>query len=530
LDGVIEAVGVCGPFQWLLVLAAHSTIVVSVWGMMLMAFGGYDPGWECLDTVTWHNNVSTDHNDAWGDYRLFSTCENITFLPGASTVVSEWGLVCEHKWTPSVIFTVQMVGVLLGAYIAGHLGDCLGRRVCLYGMVALHGVTNLAAVFSPSWQVFAAFRFFIGLAVGGILTTSFIFPLEFTGQFWRGIVGSLPTWNIGAALFSIAVIVLKDWRKLHVLSAGVSALAFLAVFWVPESLRWLTVHGFDVKAGAVAVKIARLNKRPLPSLELLTNMVESERRRATIERSQRYSYIDLFRGAALRKRILIMGFVWISLAFIYYGISFGVPSLSGDFYVNFLILSLMEIPAILFVLPTLSFLSRRWGCAILFCVVFSACFGVAVVTLALGCDDCQQHMDNRNELKEKLILGLTVIAKVGTIGTWNVITVFCGELFPTAVRNLSSGYLNALARIGGMLGPVLFPQDPALVHWTMAGMGGIIVTCAGLVLLLPETKGRPLEDTLRSDKDLTHNRDTLMVHVQSGELTLDTELEQRAIA
>ena len=331
-------------------------------------------------------------------------------------MVSEWGLVCDHKWAPSVIFTVQMVGVLLGAYIAGHLGDSVGRRACLYGMVGLHGIANLIAVFSPSWQVFTVFRFFIGVAVGGILTTSFIVPMEFTGQFWRGIVGSLPTWNIGAALFSVAVIVLKDWRKLHVLSGIVSGLAFLAVFWVPESLRWLTVHGRDVKAGAVATKIARLNQRPLPSLELLAEMAESERQRAIIERSERYTYIDLIRGSTIRNKTIIMGFIWVSMAFVYYGISFGVPNLSGDFYINFLILSLMEVPAMLFVLPTLSFLSRRWGSAILFSCVFLACFGVTVVTLALGCDLCDQSMEKGNVLKEKLTMGLAVIAKVGTIG------------------------------------------------------------------------------------------------------------------
>ena len=445
-------------------------------------------------------------------------------------MVSEWGLVCDHKWAPSVIFTVQMVGVLLGAYIAGHLGDCVGRRACLYGMVGLHGIANLIAVFSPSWQVFTVFRFFIGVAVGGILTTSFIVPMEFTGQFWRGIVGSLPTWNIGAALFSVAVIVLKDWRKLHVLSGIVSGLAFLAVFWVPESLRWLTVHGRDVKAGAVATKIARLNQRPLPSLELLAEMAESERQRAIIERSERYTYIDLIRGSTIRNKTIIMGFIWVSMAFVYYGISFGVPNLSGDFYINFLILSLMEVPAMLFVLPTLSFLSRRWGSAILFSCVFLACFGVTVVTLALGCDLCDQSMEKGNVLKEKLTMGLAVIAKVGTIGAWNVITIFCGELFPTAVRNLSSGYLNALARIGGMLGPVLFPQDPGQLHWAMAGMGLVIVACAGLVLLLPETKGAPLEDTLRpvktQDLGLPYGGDALLVNVQSGEITVDTELEQ----
>ena len=167
---------------------------------------------------------------------LYNSCRNVSFMPGASTVVSEWGLVCDHKWTPSIIFTVQMVGVFAGSYITGHLGDCVGRRAALYGMVGLHGVANLLAAFSPSWQVFAAFRFLIGVATGGILTTGFVVPLEFTDQFWRGIVGSFPTWNFGAAFFSVAVILLKDWRKLHYVSAALSGLVLLPVIWGPREL------------------------------------------------------------------------------------------------------------------------------------------------------------------------------------------------------------------------------------------------------------------------------------------------------
>ncbi|GFR68324.1 solute carrier family 22 member 4 [Elysia marginata] len=509
LDGVIQEVGVCGPFQGLLVLATYSTIVVSASGMMLMAFGSYNPGWTCLDDVAVGGNASSltglstpTPSNSTDRCTQYKGCQNVSFLPGTSTVVSEWGLVCDHKWTPSLIFTVQMVGVMLGAYLAGHLGDCAGRKASLYSMVALHGVANLVAVFSPSWEIFAAVRFFVGIGIGGMLTTSYIIPLEFMGQFWRGFVGSLPTWNIGAALFSVAVILLKDWRHLHLLNAAFSGLVFLAVFWVPESFRWLAVHSRDVKAGAVVTKIAKVNKRPLPNLELVTAIAESERRKALAENSERYTYLDLFRDTTLRKGTIVMGVVWASMATVYYGISFGVQSLSGDFYINFLILSLMELPAFLFVLPALSFLSRRWASSLHFCFVSAACFAVTAIALFLRCDGCDQATDDGNALKERLIMSLTVLAKVGTIGAWNVISLYCGELFPTAVRNLSSGYLNASARIGSMLGPVLFPKDPALLYLAMAGMGVIMAVCAWIVWLLPETKGAPLEDTIRSKKHL----------------------------
>ncbi|GFO00133.1 solute carrier family 22 member 21 [Plakobranchus ocellatus] len=522
LDDLIGQLGSCGPFQSILTVAIQSAVVVSVWGIMMMAFGGYNPGWVCEDgDLHLHWNVSSsdsaadrgltsDDNqnfstriqsspNATDKCLLFSKCQNVSFLPGSSTIVSEWGLVCDDEWTPSIIFTVQMVGVLMGAYIAGHLGDCVGRRASLYSMVALSAVANLLAIFSPSWEIFATFRFFIGAAAGGILTTYYTIPMEFMGQFWRGLVGSIPMWNIGAALFSVAVLILRDWRQIHLLTAAISLLVFLPVIWVPESLRWLVVHGSDEKARAVAYKIARVNGRPRPKLEVLQEVTETERIKAELEISHHYSYIDLFRDQKVRKVTLIMGFLWISMAFIYYGISFSVQALSGDFYINFLIFSVMEIPGMAFVIPALTFLGRRKGSIAHFLGVAIASFAVVPVMLLLESDQENDEIAQEATFKGKLLMGLTLVAKMLVIGTWAVITVFCGELFPTVVRNLGFGFLNAAARIGGMIGPVLFPRDPDLLHIVLVGMGILALICSGLLLALPETKGVSLTDVISSE-------------------------------
>ena len=43
-------------------------------------------------------------------------------------------------------------------------------------------------------------------------------------------------------------------------------------------------------------------------------------------------------------------------------------------------------------------------------------------------------------MKEKVILGLAVVAKIGIICAWDIVLIFCVELFPTAVRNLAFRY------------------------------------------------------------------------------------------
>ena len=439
-------------------------------------------------------------------------------------MASEWSLVCDRAWILNAIFIVQMLGLMLGSYLSGQMGDRVGRKVILYGMMALHAVTNLLAVFSPSWEAFAAVRFFIGIAVGGILTTSFVVPLEFTSEFWRGVVATIPVWSIGTTLFSFAVFLLKDWRHLHILTATASGVAFLPVFWIPESFRWLAVQGRDVQAGTVATKISRLNKRPLPSLELVATIAESERGRAEVENSEHYTYLDLFRNNSIRKSSLVIGLIIFSMSVIYFGINFNVQTFSGDFYTNFLILSLMELPCILFSLPTLHFFTRRWGTGIHLLILSVACFGITVTAFSHG--DRVYEKNEDGDLRGSIIVGLAILAKIEIICAWNVITIFCTELFPTAVRNMAFGYLNIVIRIGSLIGPVFFSENPALLYISMAVMGLAILLGAGLVFLLPETKGRPLVDMLGCSKKFPDDRGLAFVVDQKESMAFKTKSEE----
>ena len=78
----------------------------------------------------------------------------------------QWSLVCDRKYVPSTITTVQMCGLLVGALVCGQLADIFGRRKLLYITYSLLLAVSLGSAFVNSWQLFAAFRFFIGGLVG----------------------------------------------------------------------------------------------------------------------------------------------------------------------------------------------------------------------------------------------------------------------------------------------------------------------------------------------------------------------------
>ena len=62
-----------------------------------------------------------------------------------------------------MVTTIQMSGVLVGCFVAGILGDMIGRKPTFFLSLCLVIVFNVIAYFSVSWEMYAAVRFGIGL-------------------------------------------------------------------------------------------------------------------------------------------------------------------------------------------------------------------------------------------------------------------------------------------------------------------------------------------------------------------------------
>lgn len=79
------------------------------------------------------------------------------------------------------------------------------------------------------------------------------------------------------------------------------------------------------------------------------------------------------------------------------------------------------------------------------------------------------------------------------------IYIYTSELFPTVVRNMAMGSSSMSMRIGSMIAP--FVSNLSLtVSWLPTLIFGFAPIAAGIVcLLLPETKGTTLPDSLEDD-------------------------------
>ena len=179
-----------------------------------------------------------------------------------------------------------LVGAVVGALGFGWATDRLGRRVLFFFTLGLYLVATAATAFSWNLASFCLFRFLTGGGIGGEYsavnsTIQEFIPARFRGRTDLAINGSF--W-VGGAIGAAASLVFLDpaiipapygWRAVFfvgsILSVGI---VFLRTF-IPESPRWLVIHGRETAAEAVIGDIeshVRAHGGTVPSPQTLKPM------------------------------------------------------------------------------------------------------------------------------------------------------------------------------------------------------------------------------------------------------------------
>jgi sugar porter (SP) family MFS transporter len=184
-------------------------------------------------------------------------------ISGAEEAIQQlWQLnSVEHGFTISI----ALFGTVLGAMFGGIPSDKLGRRQTLRWIAVLYLVSAVGAALAPAWVPFMVFRFLGGLGVGASSVTAPLYISEISPAESRGKLVGLFQFNI---VFGILVAYLSNyllanvgehsWRLMLGVQA-VPAVAFLLfLFRVPESPRWLLLHGRLINPATVEADVAAI--------------------------------------------------------------------------------------------------------------------------------------------------------------------------------------------------------------------------------------------------------------------------------
>jgi MFS family permease len=189
--------------------------------------------------------------------------------------------------------SAYLFGAVTGALACGYLTDRHGRAKLFFVTLAIYLGGTLLTAFSWDLWSMALFRWITGFGIGGEYAAinsaiDELIPARVRGQVNLTINGSY--W-IGAAVGSVATLALLDPRLFPVdlgwrLGFGIGALLGLVVLiarrHVPESPRWLAIHGYRARAEAVVASIEErasggANQKWIPAFAGMTSQAGASR-------------------------------------------------------------------------------------------------------------------------------------------------------------------------------------------------------------------------------------------------------------
>src|SRR5580698_10073083 len=178
--------------------------------------------------------------------------------------------------------SLYLAGQVVGAIGFGHLTDRLGRKKLFFATLLLYLIATGLSGLAPNYLVFAIFRTLAGMGIGGEYSAinsaiDELVParvrgrvdLAINGTYWLGVAGGagLTVLLLDPHVMPIAI----AWR----LAFGSGAILGLIVVVmrkdVPESPRWLLMHGYTREADEITTQIEQkcgVTTPALPPVEI----------------------------------------------------------------------------------------------------------------------------------------------------------------------------------------------------------------------------------------------------------------------
>jgi len=183
----------------------------------------------------------------------------------APSLRTEWQLLPQQL---APLMAAGLVGLAAGSFIAGPLGDRIGRKAILVLSVFFFGVWSLASAYTDSLFLLTLFRFLTGLGLGGAMPNAITLTSEYAPQRIKSKVVTIMFcgFTLGSGLGGVLaahMIPEYGWRSVLLLGGYVPiACAVLLLFVLPESVRFLVLRKPD------SPQIAAILRRIAPEAKL----------------------------------------------------------------------------------------------------------------------------------------------------------------------------------------------------------------------------------------------------------------------
>lgn len=385
------------------------------------------------------------------DIYLAGTVIGVTLKTGFSTLQQN-----------AVFVSATFVGMMLGSFATGFLGDRYGRRFTYQFNLLMFGLASLAAAVSPNMTFLIACRFIMGVGLGaenvvGYSTMTEFVPARSRGK-WLGFTTVCVVMGLPIALLVASIIIPAfGWRAMFVLGGIGAVIVWYMRKSLPESPRWLEATGRLQEAEALMQSIEKeaSGGQPLPApAAVSTTAVSADV--ATLFAPPLLSRMIVGSICLITINTLLYGFVtWLPVFFIKQGLS-----VATSFGYSLLMALGAPVGSAIGALT-----ADRWGRKPTIIVA-------SLISVVLG---IIYPMISNPVLLPAVGFALTVPIYVLVALLFGV---YIPELFPTEVRLRASGIVNTLGRGATIVTPFL-----VVALFEAHGVAGVMALMIGLLVV-----------------------------------------------
>ncbi|XP_010554959.1 PREDICTED: sugar transporter ERD6-like 17 [Tarenaya hassleriana] len=389
----------------------------------------------------------------------------------------------------SVFGSFLTLGATIGALFSGNITDLIGRKPTLWFTQSLFIIGWLAVAFAKAVWILNFGRLCSGIAVGILSYVIPVYIAEIAPKNIRGrcIFANQLFQNCGMAV-AYAIGNFVYWRSLALISVVPCFVQALAMFFVPESPRWLAKNGrekeFENSLRFLRGKDADISKEA----QEIINWVKA------LDKVPRSKFLDLFQKRYSHSLTVVIGLMLLQQLSGSSGIGFYASSIfqKSDFPVSLgsTAIAVLMVPKAFWGL----FLVDKWGRRPLLMV---SATGLCLSCLLLAVSFTLQALE--------LLKGITpIMAFVGVVGFTATFALGFGglpwiimsEIIPLNIK-VTAGSVATFANWSTSW--VITYTFNFLLEWSPAGTFYIFAGVCGASILfvwsiVPETKGKTLEE------------------------------------
>ena len=378
-----------------------------------------------------------------------------------------------------------LIGVLVGALLAGSVADVIGRRKVMLTAYAWFSVGMALTALAASTTTFGLLRFVTGIGVGALVATTGALVAEFAPAGKKNLANAItysgvPLGSLLAALLAILLLDVIGWRGMFWIGAlPLVTLLPLAFLKMPESPAWLASRGRLDEAQAVAARTGVTLAEPrTEGPEVVAPVAEG---RAG------------FAGLAGRTYLLptfLLGLLSATGLLLVYALNTWLPELMGraGFSTNGSLAFLLVLNggAVLGALAASRFADRFGPKRVVAASFLFGAVALALLTVSLPLG---------------VLLAFVAVVGLGTSGTQILIYGFVATYYRTNVRSAGVAWCAGFGRLGGIGGPLiggLLVASGIVLNTIFYVLTALAVVGALLTLVVPTADARHAQAARRT--------------------------------